>query len=205
MKSILCAAAIVLASVASASAGTYSGSNLGIIVDNSTATHGINVTDTSAITGLTLQVNFSTCDSSFSSTLGACSTSGDNTFDREMTLALTSAEGTVVNLILEDTYLSTNVSTDYLVTFDDSAPTTVGGTPVSGTFAPVEALSALIGENPFGFWSLTIGDTVGADPRRLNGFSLNIGTTIAAVPLPAGLPLLAGALGMFAFLRRRRS
>ena len=41
-------------------------------------------------------------------------------------------------------------------------------------------------------------------PNGAYGLALNGMPTVAAVPLPAGLPLLAGALGLMGFVRRKR-
>lgn len=47
-------------------------------------------------------------------------------------------------------------------------------------------------------------ETGNVGPNSEYGLALNGMPTIAAVPLPAGLPLLAGALGVMGFVRRKR-
>ena len=55
-----------------------------------------------------------------------------------------------------------------------------------------------------GLWTITIGDSVGADPKSLNAVSLNFTYEVVAVPLPAGAPLLVGGLAVLGLRRRRR-
>lgn len=61
------------------------------------------------------------------------------------------------------------------VVFDDSAATTVGGgTPVAGTFAPVNPLSVFDGIDPSGTWTLTMADSAGQDPLCFSSFTLTV-------------------------------
>lgn len=55
----------------------------------------------------------------------------------------------------------------------------------------------------FEFWFSEF--SLGADAFRLNSASLTINGTPAAVPLPAGLPLLLAGLGALAAVRRRQT
>ena len=107
-------------------------------------------------------------------------------YNREIVFYLTSPGGTRVVLVesqnnwggsgLGATYTA---SGDYgghvTVMFDDQAATLVGGPmPVSGTFRPVRPLTALIGESPFGTWTLTVGDDAGSDALCFAGFDLAV-------------------------------
>lgn len=61
------------------------------------------------------------------------------------------------------------------VVFDDAAATTVGGgTPVAGTFAPVNPLSVFDGVDPAGDWTLTMADSAGQDPLCFSSFTLTL-------------------------------
>ncbi len=111
---------------------------------------------------------------------------GGMPYNREIVFYLTSPGGTRVVLVesqynwggsgLGPTYTS---SGDYgghvTVMFDDAAVTLVGGpVPVSGAFRPVRPLTALIGESPFGTWTLTIGDDAMGDALCFAGFNLAV-------------------------------
>jgi len=61
------------------------------------------------------------------------------------------------------------------VVLDDDAGTTVGGgTPVAGTFAPVNPLSNFDGIDPSGTWTLTMQDSAGQDPLCFFSYTLSI-------------------------------
>lgn len=111
---------------------------------------------------------------------------GGMPYNREIVFYLTGPGGTRVVLVeslnnwggsgLGPTYTS---SGDYgghvTVMFDDAAATPVGGpAPLSGAFRPVQPLTALIGQSPFGTWILTIGDDSGGDALCFAGFYLAV-------------------------------
>lgn len=61
------------------------------------------------------------------------------------------------------------------VVLDDDATTTVGGgTPVAGTFAPVNPLSVFEGLDPSGIWTLTMADSAAQDPLCFFSYTLSI-------------------------------
>lgn len=210
-KLTMMAAAGALALTAGvANAGTISATDLGIIVDSSSSSTTIAVTaadvGTGPITSITLDVGISACGSTFTSATGPCSNNANGTFDRELYLTLTSAAGTAVDLVQIDTHSGHAGGGSFAFAFDDAAANVIGGGVLtSGTFKPVESLSALLGENPLGNWTLTIGDSVGSDPKRLDSYALTINTDrMSPVPLPAGLPLILVGLGAFGVLRSRK-
>lgn len=202
-KSFLGALCALVLSVGGASAATYTADNIGLIVDSSARSYTFDVTDTGSITGIEIAVGFSTCGASFTSATGPCTSNSSFPFTNELGLTLTSAAGSVVNLITPGTYNGNGVGS-FLVHFADDALAALGVTPASGSFRPVGSLSDLIGENPLGQWALTIRDTVGADPKRLDSFALTLTTDVAPVPLPAALPMLLVGLGGLVAVRRRR-
>lgn len=133
----------------------------------------------SAVQHVNLAVDFEKID-------GTCSThAGGDAYNSEIFMYLESPAGTQVALI-EDalnsagsgagtTYTGKTYSGPVTVTFDDWAATTVGGLfPVSGTFKPVEPLSAFYGETPLGDWTLYVGDSAAGDPLCFYEYTLTI-------------------------------
>ena len=59
--------------------------------------------------------------------------------------------------------------------FDDDAETAIGSgaAPFSGTFRPADPLSTLIGEDPFGLWTLEVIDHANGDQGTLNSWTLS--------------------------------
>jgi len=113
-----------------------------------------------------------------------------HTFAGDLVVSLTSPSGTVVTLTSESGESSANVfnGTEW---DDDANP--AGQVPydfndglvtdhqyvsdvLASPLAPEEPLSAFVGENPNGKWTLTIGDTAGGDTGDLNGWTLEITT-----------------------------
>jgi hypothetical protein len=54
---------------------------------------------------------------------------------------------------------------------------------VSGTVRPVDLLSAFIGENSEGTWTLRVSDAVNQDGGALNSWSMNICTTVPVLSI----------------------
>lgn len=136
---------------------------------------------------------------------------GGTPFFNEIHFRLTSAAGTVRELIPAGTYNSGTTGDRFQMFFTElSAPVIAGPLPSSGTFRPVDSFSALSGEDPNGNWTLLVEDTVFADSLQYFRGTLCIGTGNdrvtscgpSAVPEPAMLSLLG--LGMFAFGMARR-
>lgn len=165
-----------------------------ISVDNSVDTLPLSVTTGEipageTITDIDITVDFEKLDLSCTSP-----NSGGLSFAQEISMSLQSPEGTVVNLVFDQTpgpasYPTTgNVPGMIEVVFDDSAVnvvgTTNGGIPESGTFQPAEPLSAFNDELPHGMWTFTFGDDIGADPLCLRDLELHlISMTINEIPV----------------------
>lgn len=97
----------------------------------------------------------------------------------DLVLKLRSPSGREVHLAshlggASDDYGSGCVLAAQRTTFDDSGATKIGAasSPFVGTFVPEEPLSAYIGENPNGDWTLVIDDTVSGDAGELRCWSL---------------------------------
>ncbi len=199
------AAAAILLGGSAASATTYQDPSVNIIVDANNSSTSFNVTDVGPITSIAVTVGYSVCGGAFGAGgTGSCSNS-DLTFNSELALWLVSAAGTVVDLVTPGTYFGQfSGPSSAVVVFDDTAASPVGGSTVqSGTFRPVDSLAILLGEEASGMWSLFIGDTASADPKRLDSYNISINTA-SVVPLPASVPLLLSGLGGLGFLARRK-
>jgi hypothetical protein len=127
---------------------------------------------------------------------------GDAAFE-ELSLSLTSPLDTEVTLILRRTF-STGDSRRVTLFLDDEASRGLFGDPENGPFQPVGSLSTFDGEDAAGTWTVTIGDSFEGAPKSLNEFELQIETADSTVvPVPATLPLLAGAVGLLGLAARR--
>jgi subtilisin-like proprotein convertase family protein len=96
-----------------------------------------------------------------------------HTFDGDLTIDLTSPQGTTVRLFNRN-----GGSGDNLIdtVFSDSAATAIaaGAAPFTGSFIPSAPLSAFKGEKAKGTWTLTVIDNVASDVGTLNSWSLAI-------------------------------
>ncbi|MFM9948440.1 MAG: proprotein convertase P-domain-containing protein [Saprospiraceae bacterium] len=100
----------------------------------------------------------------------------------DLRITLTSPQGTILTL-LNRPGNGTCTGDDLLMWFDDHPdnPSTENNCNVTvptlgGVFMPVEALSALIGENAFGEWTLTVFDMAPGDDGSLNNWGLQVCT-----------------------------
>ncbi len=96
--------------------------------------------------------------------------SNNASFSKEIGMSLRSPSGTVVNLVLDrssgsPTYPNSTNADRVQVTFDDEAATSVANSriPVSGTFRPIQPLSAFDGQSPLGTWTFVFSDDGGSD------------------------------------------
>lgn len=96
-----------------------------------------------------------------------------HTWVEDLTLVLTGPDGTSVILSAKnggsgDNYTGT--------TFNDDAEDSIvdGFPPFTGTFAPEESLSAFVGQNSGGVWTLTVSDDTGFDTGAINSWSIEI-------------------------------
>ncbi|MEM6771103.1 MAG: proprotein convertase P-domain-containing protein, partial [Bacteroidota bacterium] len=109
----------------------------------------------------------------------------DHTFIGDLDGALTSPEGTTIqlfnpvggggcgedNMVVTFSDAATNSHTDFTNTC------TAGAVSVAGTYRPAQALSAFNGENPSGTWTLTIVDGANVDGGEIVGFRIDLCTS----------------------------
>ncbi|MFN3850011.1 MAG: S8 family serine peptidase [Spirosomataceae bacterium] len=109
---------------------------------------------------------------------------GATPFNEELSFKLKSPSGKIITLLPTATYARGTVSAGVITTvFEDGAATIVtGSSPVSGTFAPNQALSLFNNEPPNGTWTLLAEDDSFADPLCVSGFSVEITTNAGNSP-----------------------
>ncbi len=97
---------------------------------------------------------------------------GQHTWINDLTVTLTSPQGTTVTLWDQICFNED----DFDVSFDDGAtPGALPCPPVGGgTYQPEQALSAFNGEDPNGTWTLTVSDAANQDGGSIDGWSLNM-------------------------------
>jgi len=175
-----------------------------VIVDASTdsVSPGFFIPAGDQILNVSVEANISSSSGSINPD-GTVVSNGGSSFLNELSLTLTSAEGTTVELISANTYTSGPNSQEFIdFTFSDTGTAQSDATLGSGTFAPtLGSLSDFNGETASGLWTLTIGDSVNADPKSLNSYSITIET--GAIPEPSST-LLLGLGGLALVARRKR-
>lgn len=123
----------------------------------------VTVTDTSPITDVNATIDIT------------------HTWDRDLTVRLTSPLGTTISLTSNnggngDNYTNTTFDDDSLVDI------TAGNAPFSGIYKPEQLLSSFVGEIPTGVWTITVIDNANFDIGTLNTFSLSICSGISNTP-----------------------
>ena len=109
---------------------------------------------------------------------GTPSTAGDPYY-REVSFKIKAPSGKIITLVPNGLYRGLVNSGTVTTVFQDSAAGIVAGyPPVSGVFAPAEALAGFIGEAANGLWTLLPNDNGSFDPLCVSGFGLTI-TSIA--------------------------
>ncbi len=159
---------------------TYAGAPVAIPDNNAT---GISVPlNVSGLTSAISSVKFIIGGTSCNTTPASTTVGLDHTFVGDLAIFLVSPAGTAVQL----TPISNNSGVNLCQTvFDDAAATafsaaTAAQNPFTGSFRPVQPLSAFGGENGNGQWSVAIFDLGGGDVGSLRAFSLEVRTAVCA-------------------------
>ena len=99
-----------------------------------------------------------------------------HTFAGDLHISITSAEDTFVMLSSKNGLGNDNYTN---TTFDDDAATPISDAdaPFTGTFAPDEALSQMLGETVEGTWHFAISDTNAIDDGTMDAFRAAICVT----------------------------
>jgi hypothetical protein len=206
MKTAVLCAALALGGMAQAGVVTTNseyGNFDGMIGSRSLAigSHG-------TVTDVNLTVDFSKCDDPAIGPNGTeCIGIGD-AFPDEIGIYLTSPTGQKITLVAPGTYQGG--SGRVTVTFDDEAGSTVGPILQSGSFRPLDALSAFDGIDMFGTWLLQLEDTGYGDPLEYFSSRLEIGGDAnepppgTDVPEPGSAAIVALGLAGLMGARRRK-
>lgn len=159
----------------------YTGAALAI-PDNSTAgvVASINVASSATISSLTATIGGSSC----STTDGSTTVGLAHTYVADLTLVLTSPQGTAVTLMSGAGGSGNNLCQ---TVFSDAATPeiqaqTQAAAPFTGSFKPASPLAAFAGENPQGTWTLKVLDGQPDDTGILRAFSLQLSSYSCAGP-----------------------
>ena len=139
----------------------------------------------SGFSGKLKDLNFRFGGSSCSATPGSTTVGLDHTYVGDLVITLRSSSGTVVKLMNQPGAGEPSSGINFCNTvFDDESGASSiqsivpGGNPYTGTFLPVEALSAFQGEDPNGTWILNVADTVAQDVGHVRAFSLIVSDVV---------------------------
>jgi subtilisin-like proprotein convertase family protein len=148
-------------------------------------------------TGNISDLNFKIGGTQCTAAAGATTVGLDHTRVGDLSIRLTSPQGTVVNLMSRPGGASNPGNNFCNMVLDDdttnpsiqSIPSTGAGAPYSNTYKPANPLSVFDGQNPNGTWTLTVTDSVHGETGYVRAFSLIItpcvcSTTTAALGAP---------------------
>jgi hypothetical protein len=187
LGTIISIAQAVQATQTNSTPGTADGSNITRSVEFTTTEFVAGSVITDVIAAVTFEKSNGTSCAAYT---------GGNVYYQEIYFLLRSPAGTQIVLVEDQantggsgqgpTYTDSGPYVgEVTVTFDDEAGSDVQNTvPVSGTFKPVEALSAFDGQNPLGTWTLTVGDSNSFDPLCFSEFTLTINAAEPPTPQP---------------------
>ncbi|MFD2521196.1 S8 family serine peptidase [Emticicia soli] len=100
---------------------------------------------------------------------------GSQPYTDEVSFRLQSPDGTIITLLASGTYNYYVYNGAITLTFEDGKPAiNVDSSPLSGTFSPLQALSAFNGLSANGTWTLLPNDNSSGDPLCVSAFSVDI-------------------------------
>lgn len=102
--------------------------------------------------------------------------STNHTWLGDLTVRLKHPDGT--EILLWNRTCNNPQSSGMNVTFSDSAPAIVCGSPTAGTYSPVQALSAFNGKPSNGTWTLTVRDNYNGDTGSITSWGIDFGCTL---------------------------
>ena len=102
---------------------------------------------------------------------------GGCAFNNEIFFRLRSPAGTLVTFVPTSTYANTCPRGGrVIVSYDDDALALANNIPTAGSFRPPVSLAAFDGQEGVGVWTITIGDSVGADALSFWSVSVELNT-----------------------------
>jgi subtilisin-like proprotein convertase family protein len=136
----------------------------------------------SGVTGNISDLNFKFGGTQCTAAAGATTVGLDHTRVGDLSIRLTSPQGTVVNLMSRPgginnpghNFCNTVLDDDTTRPSIQSISPTGAGAPYSNTYKPANPLSIFDGENPNGTWTLTVTDSVYGETGYVRTFSLII-------------------------------
>jgi subtilisin-like proprotein convertase family protein len=136
----------------------------------------------SGVSGNISDLNFKFGGTQCSAAAGSTTVGLDHTRVGDLSIRLTSPQGTVVNLLSRpgglnnpgNNFCNTVLDDDTTRPSIQSIPSTGQGAPYSNTYKPANPLSLFDGQNPNGTWTLTVTDSVHGETGHVRAFSLII-------------------------------
>jgi subtilisin-like proprotein convertase family protein len=133
----------------------------------------------SGASGAIAKLTFSLDGASCSNAVGSTTVGLDHTWVGDLVITLTSPQGTTVTLANRPGGVLNGGNNFCGTVFDDAAASSIqditsAGAPYTGSFSPANPLSAFVGEDPNGTWTLGVSDLALSDTGSVRAFSLTI-------------------------------
>jgi subtilisin-like proprotein convertase family protein len=147
----------------------------------------------SGVAGNISDLNFKIGGTQCTAAAGATTVGLDHTRVGDLSMRLTSPQGTVVNLMSRpggannpgNNFCNTVLDDDTTRPSIQSIASTGAGAPYSNTYKPANPLSIFDGQNPNGTWTLTVTDSVHGETGYVRAFSLIITPSVCSTATAA--------------------